>query len=619
MTVQTREFEADTGKILNIVINSLYSNKEIFLRELLSNASDAINKRQYLGQVDGALLNSGDSGIGIKINKKAKTIEISDTGIGLDDNDLAEALGTIARSGTKAFIERLEEAKDKKDEKLNLIGQFGVGFYSSFMVADKVDVISRKAGTEQSFLWSSDGQSGYSIAPETSRDTAGTTVILHLKKDAKEYIEDARIKTLIKKYSDHIPHPITLTGTDGESAVVNSAEAIWTKSPKDISDEDYTQFYQSNSGNFDTPFITIHNKSEGSLEFTNLLFIPNQAPFDLFEPERKTKLQLYINRVFITSDLGDLLPQWLRFVRGIIDTPSLDLNVSREILQHSPTLTKIKKAITKKVMSELEKKLKKDPESFDTFWQTFGRVIKEGLYEDHDNRDRLLKISRLYSHKQDKFVTLQEYVDQMAENQKSIYYLASENLTSAKRSPHLEGFAENGIDVLLLTDPIDEFWVSMVPHFSDKPLTSISREKVDLSEFSENEKTPENKASEETYSDLLEKTKAILGEAVSDIRMSSTLTSSPARLVAGEGGLDFNLERILKAQNPDYQGTAKVLELNPSHPLIEKMNAALETNADVVADTAQVLLQQARILDGELPDDPGEFAKQMTNVMLNAL
>ena len=619
MASTTREFEADTGKILNIVINSLYSNKEIFLRELLSNASDALHKRQYLGHTDSKLLSADAAEISITLNKKRKTIAISDSGIGLDQEDLIEALGTIARSGTKAFIEQIEEAAEKDKDAISLIGQFGVGFYASFMVADKVEVHTLKAGQDQGYSWQSDGQSGYEINASSARDTVGTTVVLHLKKEAKEFLEDIRIQTLVKKYSDHIAYPIQLMKDDQTSEVLNSVEALWTKPAKDITQEQYNNFYQSHSGQYDTPFLTLHNKAEGAVEFTNLLFLPSQKPFDLFDPERKTKVQLYVNRVFITDELKDLIPEWLRFVRGIIDTASLDLNVSREMLQHNATLLKIRKAVTKRVLSELAKKVKKDAQAYEAFWANFGRVLKEGIYEDADNRDRILKICRFYSLKQDKMISLEDYIDAMPQTQDDIYYLASDSVEAAKRSPHIEGFAERDIDVLLMTDPIDEFWISTSPKYSEKSLISIARENVDLSKFAKEGEADEADDQNSDMSDVIVKLKAALGEKVSDIRVSSTLTSSPVRLVAADGGLDFNLERIMKAQNPDYTGSAKVLELNATHPIMQKLKAQPEETDQGLDALALVLFQQARILDGEMPEDPTSFIQNVNQLIASGI
>jgi molecular chaperone HtpG len=565
------------------------------------------------------LLSADAAEISITLNKKRKTIAISDSGIGLDQEDLIEALGTIARSGTKAFIEQIEEAAEKDKDAISLIGQFGVGFYASFMVADKVEVHTLKAGQDQGYSWQSDGQSGYEINASSARDTVGTTVVLHLKKEAKEFLEDIRIQTLVKKYSDHIAYPIQLMKDDQTSEVLNSVEALWTKPAKDITQEQYNNFYQSHSGQYDTPFLTLHNKAEGAVEFTNLLFLPSQKPFDLFDPERKTKVQLYVNRVFITDELKDLIPEWLRFVRGIIDTASLDLNVSREMLQHNATLLKIRKAVTKRVLSELAKKVKKDAQAYEAFWANFGRVLKEGIYEDADNRDRILKICRFYSLKQDKMISLEDYIDAMPQTQDDIYYLASDSVEAAKRSPHIEGFAERDIDVLLMTDPIDEFWISTSPKYSEKSLISIARENVDLSKFAKEGEADEADDQNSDMSDVIVKLKAALGEKVSDIRVSSTLTSSPVRLVAADGGLDFNLERIMKAQNPDYTGSAKVLELNATHPIMQKLKAQPEETDQGLDALALVLFQQARILDGEMPEDPTLFIQNVNQLIASGI
>ncbi|MDA9854780.1 molecular chaperone HtpG, partial [bacterium] len=568
---------------------------------------------------DSKLLSADAAEISITLNKKRKTIAISDSGIGLDQEDLIEALGTIARSGTKAFIEQIEEAAEKDKDAISLIGQFGVGFYASFMVADKVEVHTLKAGQDQGYSWQSDGQSGYEINASSARDTVGTTVVLHLKKEAKEFLEDIRIQTLVKKYSDHIAYPIQLMKDDQTSEVLNSVEALWTKPAKDITQEQYNNFYQSHSGQYDTPFLTLHNKAEGAVEFTNLLFLPSQKPFDLFDPERKTKVQLYVNRVFITDELKDLIPEWLRFVRGIIDTASLDLNVSREMLQHNATLLKIRKAVTKRVLSELAKKVKKDAQAYEAFWANFGRVLKEGIYEDADNRDRILKICRFYSLKQDKMISLEDYIDAMPQTQDDIYYLASDSVEAAKRSPHIEGFAERDIDVLLMTDPIDEFWISTSPKYSEKSLISIARENVDLSKFAKEGEADEADDQNSDMSDVIVKLKAALGEKVSDIRVSSTLTSSPVRLVAADGGLDFNLERIMKAQNPDYTGSAKVLELNATHPIMQKLKAQPEETDQGLDALALVLFQQARILDGEMPEDPTLFIQNVNQLIASGI
>ena len=612
MSNYTQTFEADTGKILNIVINSLYSDRDIFLRELLSNASDAIQKRKFLGQTDPAVLNNEIDNIEIVINKKKKVIEITDTGIGLSDSELAETLGTIAKSGTSAFLQELDGEESSKDAAKTLIGQFGVGFYSAFMVADKVEVVSRKAGTSKSSIWESDGQSGFAINNSEDDQAVGTKIVLHLKKDAKEFATSDKIKSLIKKYSDHISVPINIKETDGEIEQVNSATALWTKPTSKISDEDYKEFYNSTFGTFDEPFATLHNKSEGTLEFTNLLFIPKTAPFDLFDPERKTKINLYINRVFISNDLEGVIPTWLRFIKGILDTTSLDLNVSREMVQNNPVLKKISKSLTKRVLSELKKRLKKDEVAYDAFWEQFGKVLKEGLYEDIENKDKIAEIIRVRSFKEDKLITLQSYIESMVDGQDKIYVLTADTMAQAQSSPHLEGFKAKGIDVLLMTDPIDAFWTSQMRSFEEKDFVSISREKYDIAKLGEvkDGDVEETENADETYSPII---KECLGEMVEDVKASNNLVDSPVRLVAGEGGLDFNLERILKAQNPDFEGSKKILEINTNHELIKKLPAL---PSETQKSLCRVLFEQARILDGEMPSDSLRFSRDLVTIGL---
>ena len=608
----SQAFEADTGKILNIVINSLYSDRDIFLRELLSNASDAIQKRRFLGQTTPEILNLKDDEIEIIVDKKKKTIEIIDTGIGLTQEELVETLGTIAQSGTANFLKENDNENDQKNLEQTLIGQFGVGFYSAFMVSKIVEVTSRKAGTKNSSVWESDGQSGYSITEAENEHPVGTSIKLFLKKDAKNYCESAQIETLIKKYSDHIQVPVKIKETDGESQQVNSATALWTKQSQDISKEEYKDFYNSNFATFDDPFLTLHNKSEGTLEFTNLLFIPTQAPFDLFEPERKTNISLYINRVFITDEIQDVIPTWLRFVKGILDTSSLDLNVSREMVQNSPVLKKISKAITKRVISGLKKKLTKEEEAYDAFWGNFGKVIKEGLYEDFENRNKIAEIIKVYSFKEDKLITLKAYLENFTEGQDQIFYLTADTLSQAQSSPHLEGFKSKGIDVLLMTDPIDAFWISQIQNFQEKPFISISRDKYDISKTGTDSSIPNdtNKENEEIYTKLI---KECLGDLIQDVTISSNLVDSPVRLIAGEGGLDFNLERILKAQGQDFEGSKKVIEINTNHELIKKLPSLTE---DLQKATCRVIFEQARIQDGEMPTNTRQFSQDLIKLVL---
>ena len=609
MTVNTHNFEADTGKILNIVINSLYSDRDIFIRELLSNASDAIHKRKFIGQTTPNTLNSTQDEIFVDVDEKKKTIMIVDTGIGLTADDLMETLGTIARSGTSSFLDSFEEEADNKDAAKTLIGKFGVGFYSAFMVADRVVVTTRKAGDAETNVWESDGQSAYTISKSDVSHEAGTSIKLFLRKDAKEYADIIKVKSLIKKYSDHIQVPIFVQSKDVEKEQANSAQALWTKSPTDVSAEEYSEFYKSSLGSFDNPFITLHNKTEGSIDFTNLLFVPNMAPFDLFEPERKTKVSLYINRVFISQDLDGIIPTWLRFVKGVLDTTSLDLNVSREMVQNSPVIKKISKSVTKRVLSELKKKLKKNEVEYDTFWDQFGKVLKEGLYEDFENREKIADITRAYSFKHEKLISLGTYVDEMAKKQNQIYYLAADTLKQASSSPHLEGFKARGIDVLLMTDPIDAFWMSQMGAFKEKLFVSISRDKYDLSELSDDRTEDQPEGTDTNAISAL--IKECLGDLVEDVKATSSLVESPVRLIAGDGGLDFNLERIMKAQNPEFEGSKKILEVNCNHELIKRIP---DLSSELQKAISRVMFEQARVLDGEMPSDPQQFGKDLITI-----
>ena len=618
MSDKTFSFEADTGKILGIVINSLYSQKEIFLRELISNASDAINKRKFDIITSGNAADTFEGKINIAVDKKNKTITISDNGIGLSSDEMVETLGTIASSGTKAFIESTKTSENTKEVNDQLIGQFGVGFYSAFMVAEKVEVLSKKHGETSASQWASDGQSGYSIT-DAERAETGTSIILYLRKEAKEYLEQERITHLVKKYSDHIAQPIFFTGKKDEAEQLNTSAALWTRPAKDISKDEYNSFYHGVASAYDTPFATLHNKTEGSVEFTNLLFVPSVAPFDLYDPERKSKLHLYVNRVFITDDYEGLVPKWLRFLRGIIDTPDVDLNVSREMLQQNPAVAKINKALVKRALGELKKGLEKRRDEYATFWNGLGKVIKEGLYEDQANSEKILEVCLFQSSKNEKLVTLQEYVDGFTENQKVIYYLSSDDADRARRSPHLESFQAKGIDVLLLTDPIDDFWLSNIKQFSEKDFQSITRGEVDISDVGDS--SAESEVSEEVLSDkFMAKVKHVLEGNVASVRSSSTLETSVARLVADENGMDAQMERMMRMQNPDFKGMPKVLEVNAKHPLIKSLNAKLETGEfDGSDDYAKLILDSALVAEGEVIIDPREFTQRLTGIMQKAL
>lgn len=617
MTIENRAFEADTSKILDIVIHSLYSNREIFLRELISNASDALDKRRFLASTNQSMQASQELQIQIKSDKKAKTLTISDNGVGMDSDDLVSSLGTIARSGTKNFIEQLESSKQNDENKLSLIGQFGVGFYAAFMVAETVDVISRKVGSDKAYKWHSDGSNGYSL-DDAERGEEGTDIILHLKKDAKEFLEEQRISYMVKKYSDHLSAPIYWQ--DGEaSTMLNSASAIWTRPKSEITEEQYNSFYQQASSAYDTPYLTMHNVTEGVTNFTSLLFIPSTRPMDLFNPERKSRLQLYINRVFITDECEELVPNWLRFVRGVVDTPDLDLNVSREMLQQVPAINKIKKTIIRRVLSELKKQAGKKQEEYQKFWLDFGLVIKEGLYEDQDFREKILELCRFYSCRKGDYISLAQYVSEMKEKQEEIYYLSSETVEQAEMSPHIEGFKARDIDVIVLSDPIDEFWLPLVSDFEGKKFKSASRGALDLDKF-ESENSEKKKADPSKFDLLIARIKTNLGEKISDVRLSSTLTESPVCLVADEGGMDIQMERLMKAHNRDFQGAPRILEINPDHELVIALNKLADAKSsskenELVDDAAFLLFDQAQIIEGRMPADLTAFSKRMTRIM----
>lgn len=604
----TFSFQTEVGQLLEIVASSLYSNREVFLRELVSNASDACDKLRYAALTDASLTPPDGFVITLAVDKK--TLSISDNGIGMNHSDLLDTLGTIAKSGTGSFIEAL---KAEKKDTPGLIGQFGVGFYSAFMVASQVDVLTRKAGETDAWLWSSDGKGGFTIEQAT-RDMAGTTVTLHLKKDAKEFAEEARIRHIIKTYSEHISFPVKL----GDETL-NAAEALWTRPAKDISEEQYTEFYKHISHAFDTPWHVMHNKVEGSLNHTSLLYVPSVQPFDLFEAERKSHVKLYVNRVFISETTKDLIPAYLRFLRGVVDSQDLSLNVSREMLQTDPKLAKIRTQVTKKVLSELKKKATKAPEDYAKFWGNFGSVLKEGLVEDPALRDRILEVCRFASTGEDGLTSLAAYVERMKEGQEAIFYIAGDDAAKLAQSPHLEGFKAKGVEVLLLSDHVDEFWLQHITEFEGKPLKSITRGAADLDAIEAEEKPDEDKPEEADLSKLIAAIKAELGALVKDVRPSKRLTDSPVCLIADEGDMDVNLERLLKRHGQLQTGMPRVLELNPSHAIITKLAERADGDGDdLLKDAAHLLLDQARIVEGETPTDAAAFARRLGSVMSRA-
>ncbi len=625
------EFQAEVTKVLDLVVHSLYSNKEIFLRELISNASDACDKLRYLSLTENNLIDPGtEFGITLSVNEKAKSITVADNGIGMNHDELIENLGTIARSGTTAFLESLS-GDEKKDA--DLIGQFGVGFYSCFSVAKKVEVASRRAGENQAWLWSSEGAGSFTIT-ESERDTQGSTVTVYLDKDSKEYLEDARIRNIVKTYSDHISLPINLettkdTNKSGEttSDQINTGSAIWTRSKSDITEEQYKEFYHHVGHVFDDPWLTLHNRVEGKIEYTNLLYVPSSRPFDLMNPERKHRVKLYVKRVFITDDCEDLMPHFLRFVHGIVDSEDLPLNVSREMLQHNVLVGHIKKALVKRIFSELKKKATKKAEEYATFWDNFGAVLKEGLYEDHENREKLLELVRFKSTESDNLVSLEDYVGRMNEGQEEIFYISGEDAETLKSSPQIEGFKSRGVEVLLMTDPIDEFWLPMVHVFNEKSFKSVTSGDIDIGKIKRSDEAGEEKEKPEAADDaavakLLIAFKEELGDAVKDVRASDRLTDSAVCLVAGEGDMDLHLERMLKSQgHMDVPTSARVLEINSTHDLIKQLSVLTDdlTRKEDLQHMAHLLLDQARIIEGEAVSDPVAFSKRLNSALAKGL
>ena len=629
MSNMEKKFEADTGKILDIVINSLYSEREIFVRELISNASDAIDKKKYLALTNKSINDTSDPfEIKIEVNSKENTIKISDNGIGMDEEDLINSLGTIARSGTKAFLEQFNKSKDDKKEDVNLIGQFGVGFYASFMVADKVEVLSKKAGTDKSWKWISDGKSGYNIE-KGEKTNSGTELILYLKKDAKEFLEGTRIQFVVRKYSDHISYPVKMlevSKKDAKEETINEASALWTRAPKDIKEKQYEDFFSHIGAGFGKPLLTMHNNTEGTVSYTNLLCIPSSKPFDLFNPDRKSSLKLYINRVFITDKCDNLIPAYLRFVKGIVDTQDIDLNVSREMLQNNPAVAKISKSLVGKILRELKKIADKDKAKYTQFWNEFGQVLKEGLYEDLERKDTLLELARFSNNENDDLISLEDYVNAMDKNQKDIYYIAADTKSQALSSPHLEGFKSKGIKVLVMSDPIDQFWLSMAGQFKEKKFVSITQGEIDLDNIKSDKKDPKNKDTkkddvDKRFTNLIAHLKASLGQNVKDIRLTSKLTDSPACLVADKGDMDVAMENLMKQRDPNYQGAPRILEINPEHALVEKMNKLLsdKKHNNLVDDAGTLLFEQARMMEGKLPSDPTKFAKIMNNFLVKGV
>jgi molecular chaperone HtpG len=618
MSEERLSFQAEVSRLLDIVAHSLYSEKEVFLRELISNASDACDRLRYAALTQPELsAEDPDLKIRLTTDAEAKTLTVADNGIGMNREDLIENLGTIARSGTAAFMNKLT-GDAKKD--VGLIGQFGVGFYSAFMVSDKVVVLTRKAGESQGWRWESDGRGDFTVS-EATDVPRGTRVVMHLKADEGEFLEESRLRRIVQKYSDHIALPI-LYGEGEEAQSLNKASALWTRSRNEITPEQYKEFYHHVGHAFDEPWLTMHWRAEGKIEYTSLLFVPATKPFDLFNPDRRHRVKLYVRRVFITDEAEGLVPPYLRFLRGVVDSEDLPLNVSREMLQHNPMLAKIRSGIVRRVLGDLVKKADdtEQAEAYATFWENFGAVLKEGLYEDYEHREQITKLLRFRTTGAEGLVSLDDYVGRMKEGQDTIFYITGDDIDTLRRSPQIEGFKARGVEVLLLTDPVDEFWIPSVAEYKDKKFKSVTRGGADLSRIKaadEPEKPAEDKPAENDLGSLVAALKLTLADAVKDVRISERLTDSPVCLVADEGDMDMHLERLLKQHRQLDTSAQRILEVNPTHPLIRRLTdlAAKDGVSDGLEDVAWLLLDQARIVEGEQIPDPAAFSRRLA-VML---
>ena len=628
---ETLGFQTEVKQLLHLMIHSLYSNKEIFLRELISNASDAVDKLRFEGLSDDALF-EGDSEFDIHVayDKDARTVTITDNGIGMTRQEVIEHIGTIAKSGTSQFFESLtgDQAKDA-----NLIGQFGVGFYSAFIIADKVTLSTRRAGlgAEHGVRWESAGEGDYSL--ETlDKEARGTEVVLHLREGEDEFLEGMRLRNIISKYSDHITLPIIMEKqqfgndeddekekpTEVEFETVNRASALWARPKSEITDEEYTEFYKHVAHDFEEPLARTHNRVEGKYEYTSLLYIPGRAPFDLWDREQRHGIKLYVRRVFIMDDADQLMPNYLRFIRGVIDSSDLPLNVSREILQHNKAIDNIRAGSIKKVLSLLEGMAKNDSEQYATFWKEFGLVMKEGPGEDFSNQERIAKLLRFSSTHTDnetQDVSLADYIGRMKPEQEPIYYVTAESFAAAKNSPHLEIFRKKGIEVLLLTDRVDEWLVSSLTEFDGKKLKSVAQGELNLGGLEDEAEKSEQEKTGKDFEEIVTRVKATLGEAVSDVRLTHRLTTSPACLVTSENDMSANLERILKSAGQKIPDNKPIFEINPEHPLVLKLKD--EADEGQFTELSKVLFDQAMLAEGGQLEDPASFVKRLNELLLS--
>jgi molecular chaperone HtpG len=654
MNIETHKFGAEVGRLLHLVIHSLYKNKDIFLRELISNASDACDKLKFIALSNPELMgDDAELNICISFNKTARTITITDNGIGMSGDELAENLGTIAKSGTAEFIKHAGEIG--KDRGVELIGQFGVGFYSAFMVAESVDVESVKAGETRAHLWHSKGEGEFTISrleiggldSEKASLKRGTRITLHLLESEAKYLDFFKLEYIIRAYSDHISHPVILwdeeadaqSSAGGEKKRVNSAAALWSRPKSEITLEQYNEFYRHVSHAIDEPWHIIHNKNEGKLEYTNLLFIPSRRPFDIFHPDRMRRIKLYVKRVFITEDELDIIPHWLRFIRGVVDSEDLPLNVSRETLQNNAMLERIKSAISKRVLKELSDRLAKSKDDYLKFWENFGQILKEGLCEATPYKTEILQVSLFRSTSHEEFVSLADYGGRMIDGQEKIYYLCCDSYEDGLKNPMVEGFKSRGIEVLLFTDTVDDFWVNVIGDYEGKELVSISRSGIDLSfanagekKAKDSENRHDNAKNGEYNSDnsaditnLVSRLKQFYAEKatdyVSDVRISAKLVETPATLASDGKGMDMRLEKYLFAQQQIHSRSAKIMEINPNHPIIEAMSRLIhnENGGESFQEVALMVLDQALIIAGEEPVNASEFSRRLTKLMKNSI
>ena len=610
---KTVKFETEVSKLLDIVANSLYTEKEIFLRELISNSSDACEKLRYVSQTDSKAPKTNKFQIRIHLNEKNKTISIKDNGIGMDDKDMQSNLGTIAKSGTEEFIKKMG---DKKGD-INQIGKFGVGFYSSFMVSDQVVVRSKKYDSSSGYLWTSDGKGTFSIE-ETEYNEIGTEITLSIKKDEKEFLSKYKIEEIIKKYSDFVPFPIFVTSEEDKNdkkkddkteEQVNSAEAIWLKDKSKIKKDDYKSFYNQVSNYYDEPLTTIHFKAEGVVNYTALLYLPKSQPQDLYHPDRKNKLKLYVNKVFISDKLDALIPAWLRFVPGVVDTEDLSLNISREILQNNAVINKISNAITKRVLKEILELKKKKPDEFKDFWKNFGPVVKEGLYEFNDFHDQIFEFSTFNCSEKEEMITLDQYVTDFSNDKKKIYYISGENKENLINSPQMELFKNKKINVLLITDPVDEFWMPMKMKFKDYEFTSITKGEVDIEDKKESKKDKEEPKEDKDFVGFL---KDNLKDKVKDVKISKRLTTSASCLVADENDMDMHLKKLMAANNQNISDEKRILEININHELVNKLKSLDKNQKEKFCE---ILYDHAKLMEGESLDDPKKYTNLVSELV----